>query len=186
LKFSPQSISDVFLIEPIIHVDDRGYFFETFRQDLFEASIGYKIKFVQDNEARSSRGVLRGLHYQIPPYSQSKLVRVTEGAVLDVVVDLRKNSASFGQHLAIELSAENKFQLFVPRGFAHGYVVLSNSATFTYKVDNIYSPKHDRGIFFNDSQLGIDWQLPLSTLQLSNKDRMHPNLLDVLDTDLFY
>jgi dTDP-4-dehydrorhamnose 3,5-epimerase len=176
LKFTPQSIKDVILIEPTIHGDDRDYFIETFRQDLLEEAIGYRVNFVQDNESKSIKGVLRGLHYQLPPYTQAKLVRVIEGSVLDVAVDIRKSSPTFGQHVSLELTAQNKHQLFVPHGFAHGFVVLSNSATFTYKVDNYYAPEHDRGIAFDDKELKINWQLLAEELQLSDKDRVHPSL----------
>jgi len=181
LKFTPQSIKDVILIEPTIHGDDRGYFIETFRQDLLEEAIGYKVNFVQDNESKSTKGVLRGLHYQLPPYTQAKLVRVIEGNVLDVAVDTRKSSPTFGQHVSIELNAQNKHQLFVPYGFAHGFVVLSESATFAYKVDNYYAPEHDRGIAFDDDQLGINWQLSAEELQLSDKDKTHPTLESTKD-----
>jgi len=181
LKFIPQSIPEVILIEPTVHGDDRGYFVETFRQDLFEETLGYKVNFIQDNESKSTKGVLRGLHYQLPPYTQAKLVRVIEGRVLDVVIDIRKSSHTFGQHASVELTGENKHQLFIPHGFAHGFVVLSDSATFAYKVDNYYAPEHDRGIAFDDIKLTIDWQLPLNELQLSDKDKTHPNLSDVLD-----
>ena len=181
MKFIPQSIADVILIKPTIHGDDRGYFVETFRQDLFEEAIGYKVNFVQDNESKSTKGVLRGLHYQLPPYTQAKLVRVIEGSVLDVAVDIRKSSLTFGQYVAVELTANNKHQLFVPHGFAHGFVVLSDSATFAYKADNYYAPEHDRGIAFDDSELVIDWQLPLELLQLSDKDKTHPSLANAKD-----
>ena len=181
MKFTPQSIADVVLIQPIFHGDDRGYFVETFRQDLFEKAVGYQVNFVQDNESKSTKGVLRGLHYQLPPYTQAKLVRVIEGSVLDVAVDIRKSSPTFGQHVAVELTGENKRQLFVPHGFAHGFVVLSDSATFAYKVDNYYAPEHDRGIAFDDKDLAIDWQLPLEKLQLSDKDKDHPNLSNALE-----
>ena len=176
MKFTPQSIADVVLIQPIFHGDDRGYFVETFRQDLFEKAVGYQVNFVQDNESKSTKGVLRGLHYQLPPYTQAKLVRVIEGSVLDVAVDIRKSSPTFGQHVAVELTGENKRQLF-----AHGFVVLSDSATFAYKVDNYYAPEHDRGIAFDDKDLAIDWQLSLAKLQLSDKDKAHPNLSDALE-----
>jgi dTDP-4-dehydrorhamnose 3,5-epimerase len=176
LKLTPQSIEDVILIEPTIHADDRGYFIETFRQDLLEEAIGYRVNFVQDNESKSIKGVLRGLHYQLPPYTQAKLVRVIEGSVLDVAVDIRKSSPTFGHYVAVELTGDNKHQLFVPHGFAHGFVVLSDTATFTYKVDNYYAPKHDRGIAFDDKELKINWQLSAEKLQLSDKDRAHPFL----------
>jgi dTDP-4-dehydrorhamnose 3,5-epimerase len=181
LKFTPQSIADVILIEPIIHGDDRGYFVETLRQNLLEEAIGYKVNFVQDNESKSIKGVLRGLHYQLPPYTQAKLIRVIEGSVLDVAVDIRKSSPTFGQHVSLELTAQNKHQLFVPHGFAHGFIVLSDSATFTYKVDNYYAPEHDRGIAFDDEQLKINWQLSLEELQLSDKDKTHPTLESTKD-----
>ena len=176
MKFTPQSIPDIVLIESTVHGDNRGYFVETFRQDLFEKAIGYQVDFIQDNESKSNKGVLRGLHYQLPPYTQAKLVRVIKGSVLDVAVDIRKSSPTFGQHVAVDLTAENKHQLFVPHGFAHGFVVLSNSATFAYKVDNYYAPQHDRGIVFDDQDLAINWKLPLELLQLSDKDKVHPTL----------
>jgi dTDP-4-dehydrorhamnose 3,5-epimerase len=183
MKFTPQSIADVVLIQPNAHGDDRGYFVETFRQDLFEESVGYQVNFIQDNESKSTKGVLRGLHYQLPPYTQAKLVRVIKGSVLDVAVDIRKSSPTFGRHVAVELTGENKHQLFVPHGFAHGFVVLSDSATFAYKVDNYYTPDYDRGIAFDDAKLDIDWQLPLAKLQFSDKDKIQPNLSDA--TELF-
>jgi dTDP-4-dehydrorhamnose 3,5-epimerase len=181
LKFIPQSIPEVVLIEPTVYGDNRGYFIETFRQDLFEEAVGYKVNFIQDNESKSTKGVLRGLHYQLPPYTQAKLVRVIEGSVLDVAVDIRKSSSTFGQHVIVELTGDNKHQLFVPHGFAHGFIVLSESVTFAYKVDNYYAPEHDRGIAFDDKELAIDWQLPLEALQLSDKDKAHPSLSDAKD-----
>jgi len=181
LKFTPQSIADLILIEPTIHGDDRGYFVETLRQDLLEEAIGYKVNFVQDNESKSIKGVLRGLHYQLPPYTQAKLVRVIKGSVLDVAVDIRKSSPTFGQHVSLELTAKNKHQLFVPHGFAHGFIVLSDSATFTYKVDNYYAPEHDRGIAFDDKELKINWQLSAEELKLSDKDRVNPSLANAKD-----
>ena len=181
MKFTSQSIEDVILIEPTVHGDNRGYFVETFRQDLLEEAIGCKVNFVQDNESKSLKGVLRGLHYQLPPYTQAKLVRVIEGSVLDIAVDIRRSSPTFGQHVSVELTAQNKHQLFVPHGFAHGFVVLSDSATFAYKVDNYYAPQHDRGIAFNDSDLAINWQLPLEILQLSDKDKIHSSLANAKD-----
>ncbi len=183
MEFTKQNIPEVVLIKPTVHGDDRGYFIETFRQDLFEGFVGYKVNFIQDNESRSTKGVLRGLHYQLPPHTQAKLVRVIEGSVLDVAVDIRKSSPTFGQHVAVELTGENKHQLFVPHGFAHGFVVLSGSATFAYKVDNFYTPEHDRGIAFNDAKLGIDWKLAMAELQLSSKDKTHPDLSNA--TELF-
>ncbi len=171
MKFTPQSIPEVVLIEPKVHGDDRGYFSETFRQDLFEDAIGYKVNFIQDNESKSNKGVLRGLHYQLQPYAQAKLVRVIEGSVLDVAVDIRKSSPTYGKHVAVELTAENKRQLFVPHGFAHGFVVLSDSATFAYKVDNYYAPEYDRGIAFDDQKLNINWILSEKHLIISPKDQ---------------
>jgi dTDP-4-dehydrorhamnose 3,5-epimerase len=179
--FTPQSIEGVILIEPTIQGDDRGYFIETFRQDLFEEALGYKVNFIQDNESQSTKGVLRGLHYQLPPYTQAKLVRVIKGSVLDVAVDIRKSSPTFGHYVAVELTGDNKHQLFVPHGFAHGFVVLSDNTTFTYKVDNYYAPEHDRGIAFDDQDLAIDWMLPLESLQFSEKDRKQPTLATAKD-----
>ena len=181
MKFIPQKISEVVLIEPHVHGDERGYFVETFRQDLFEQAMPYKVNFVQDNESKSARGVLRGLHYQLAPYAQSKLVRVIQGKVLDVAVDIRKGSPTFGQHVAVELSDINNHQLFVPRGFAHGFVVLSETATVAYKVDNYYSPKCDRGIAYNDPDISIDWILAEHKLQLSDKDQKQSALKNVDD-----
>ena len=181
MKFTPQKITDVILIEPKVHNDGRGYFMETFRYDLLEEVLDRKINFVQDSESRSTKGVLRGLHFQLPPYSQSKLVRVVEGSVLDVAVDVRRASPTFGQYVAVELTAENKHQLFVPHGFAHGFVVLSDSAIFSYKVDNYYSPEHERGIAFDDRSLAIPWQLSSEQLQVSVKDKNHPTLLNSID-----
>jgi dTDP-4-dehydrorhamnose 3,5-epimerase len=181
VQFIPQSIPDVWVIEPKVHGDHRGYFVETFRQDKFEQALGYKVDFVQDNESKSSKGVLRGLHFQLAPHAQSKLVRVIEGAVLDVAVDIRKGSPSFGQHVAVELSGDNKKQMFVPRGFAHGFVVLTDTATFVYKVDNYYSPECDRGLAFDDRAIGIDWQLAKQQLLLSDKDTQQPLLSELTD-----
>jgi len=182
MEFTPQKIADVVVVEPQVHGDQRGYFVETFRHDLFEAAIGHSVNFVQDNESRSSKGVLRGLHFQLAPHAQSKLVRVIDGRVLDVAVDIRRGSASYGQHVAVELTAENKKQLFVPRGFAHGFVVLSDTATFAYKVDNYYSPECDRGLAFDDPQLNIDWQLPSDQLLLSAKDTQQPSFANLADS----
>lgn len=176
MKFSRQTIEDIILIEPLVQGDDRGHFIETFRQDLLEKELGHSVNFVQDNESKSVKGVLRGLHFQIPPFAQSKLVRVLDGRVLDITVDIRRSSPSFGKHIAIELSSDNDKQLFVPRGFAHGFVVLSKTATFAYKVDNIYSPEYDRGLAFDDEQLAIDWLLPKEALLLSEKDNNQPVL----------
>lgn len=181
MNFIKTTIPEVILIEPVVHGDSRGYFSETYRADLLQQALGYEVNFIQDNESRSSRGVLRGLHYQLPPYAQSKLVRVISGRVLDVAVDIRKGSATFGQHVSVELSDENSHQLFIPRGFAHGFVVLSDEALFSYKVDNYYSPECDRGMMFNDPALAIDWKLDQSLLQLSEKDKKQPLLAEVKD-----
>jgi dTDP-4-dehydrorhamnose 3,5-epimerase len=158
--------------------DSRGYFFESFNQQKFNELTGTNTIFVQDNQAFSSFGVLRGLHYQLNPFSQAKLVSVLHGKVLDVAVDIRKNSATYGQHFSIELSDENKTQLFVPRGFAHGYVVLSETAHFFYKCDNFYSKENEGGIAFNDSSLNIDWQIELSKAILSDKDVILPTMVN--------
>lgn len=181
MNFTRTSIPDVIVVEPKVHGDERGYFVETFRQDKFEEFAGFKINFIQDNESRSHKGVLRGLHYQLAPFAQSKLVRVIDGRVLDVAVDIRVGSPTFGEHVAVELSGKNKKQMFIPRGFAHGFVVLSETCTFAYKVDNYYSPECDRGIAFDDKELKIDWQLPLVELHLSAKDTKQPKLHETLD-----
>ena len=181
MNFIRTDIKDVVIIEPKVHGDDRGYFVETFRADKLEEFLGYKIEFCQDNESKSSKGVLRGLHYQLAPSAQTKLVRVIKGSVLDVAVDIRKNSPTFGKHVAVKLSGENKKQLLVPRGFAHGFVVLEDDTTFAYKVDNFYSPENDRGIAFDDEDLGIDWQIPHAKLNLSDKDKVQPKLNDTND-----
>ena len=181
MNFRRTEIPDVIIIEPVVHGDDRGYFVETFRQDKLEEFLGFRINFCQDNESKSSRGVLRGLHYQLPPHAQTKLVRVISGRVLDVAVDIRKGSPTFGKHVAVELSAENKKQLLVPRGFAHAFVVLEDDTVFAYKVDNYYSPECDRGILFNDNALGIDWKIPHDELNLSPKDTKQPKLADTND-----
>jgi len=181
MQFIRTEIPDVVVCAPTVHGDERGYFVETFREDKLEEFLGYKINFTQDNESKSSRGVLRGLHYQLAPAAQTKLVRVIQGKVLDVAVDIRKGSPTFGKHVAVELSGENKKQMFVPRGFAHGFVVLEDDTVFAYKVDNYYSPENDRGIFFRDEALGIDWQIDASELNLSAKDKLQPKLNETDD-----
>ncbi len=170
MKLTRTSIPDVIICEPAVFGDERGYFAETFRQDKLEDFLGYKLNFCQDNESKSSYGVLRGLHYQLAPYAQTKLVRVIKGEVLDVAVDIRKGSPTFGKHVAVELSEGNKKQLFVPRGFAHGFVVLSDEAIFAYKVDNYYNQDADRGISFDDEFLNIDWKISTDEMKLSEKD----------------
>ncbi|WP_045211626.1 dTDP-4-dehydrorhamnose 3,5-epimerase [Desulfonatronovibrio magnus] len=182
MLFTPTKIPQVIIVEPKVFGDERGYFFESFRKDIFDQEIP-GVNFVQDNESLSMRGVLRGLHYQLPPMAQSKLVRVVQGRVLDVVVDIRRSSPYFGQHVAVELSQENKCQLFIPKGFAHGFIVLSQKALFQYKVDNYYSREHDRGILFHDPDLGIDWILKQQEIVVSGKDAENPLLknADVFD-----
>ena len=170
MKFIKTEISDVYIIEPSVFGDNRGYFLESFNLEKFEENV-YPIKFVQDNESKSSKGVLRGLHFQKPPFAQAKLVRCIEGEVLDISVDIRKNSKTYGQHVAVLLSGENKRQLFVPRGFAHGFSVLSDTAVFAYKVDNTYAPESDSGIRYDDKELNIDWGLNKEEVQLSVKDK---------------
>ncbi|WP_294962750.1 dTDP-4-dehydrorhamnose 3,5-epimerase [Sulfurimonas sp.] len=181
MKFLRTKIPDVVICEAIVHGDPRGYFVETFRQDKLEEFLGFKINFCQDNESKSSRGVLRGLHYQLAPSAQTKLVRVIQGKVLDIAVDIRKESPTFGQHVAVEMTSENKRQLFVPRGFAHGFVVLEDDTIFAYKVDNYYSPENDRGIAFDDEDLNIKWQINASSINLSIKDKIQPKLKDIND-----
>ena len=177
MEFKKTSIDGVYVIEPRIFTDARGYFFEAWKQAEFEEHIG-KVNFVQDNESKSSRGVLRGLHYQKGDYSQAKLVRVIKGCVLDVAVDIRKSSPTFGQHVMVELSGENKRQFFIPRGFAHGSLVLSDEAIFTYKVDNVYAPQADAGIRWNDPALGINWPIDPKEVLTSEKDLKQPLLKD--------
>ena len=181
MNFVRTDIPDVVICEPTIHGDERGYFVETFRADKLEEFLGYKIDFFQDNESKSSRGVLRGLHYQLAPAAQTKLVRVISGSVLDVAVDIRKGSPTFGKHVAVELTSENKRQLLVPRGFAHGFVVLEDDTVFAYKVDNYYSPENDRGIAFDDALLDIDWKIIHEELNLSAKDKIQPKLNETND-----
>ncbi|MCX7098896.1 MAG: dTDP-4-dehydrorhamnose 3,5-epimerase [Methylococcales bacterium] len=176
MNFINTSIPDVIIIEPKVFGDERGYFVETFRQDKLDDFLGYKINFTQDNESKSGYGVLRGLHYQLPPAAQTKLVRVIKGKVLDVAVDIRQGSPTFGKHVAVELTGENKRQLLVPKGFAHGFVVLEDDTVFAYKVDNYYSPENDRGIAFDDRVLAIDWRVENRLLQLSAKDTRQPSL----------
>ena len=169
MKFIKTELPDVYIIEPSVYRDQRGYFLESFNLDEFEENV-YPIKFIQDNESKSTKGVLRGLHFQNPPYSQAKLVRCIEGSVMDVAVDIRKGSPTYGKHISVELSGENKKQLFVPKGFAHGFAVISDTATFAYKVDNAYAPKSDAGIRYDDTELGIEWGLKEEDIQLSEKD----------------
>ncbi len=171
------AIEGLVIIEPKIFKDARGYFFESFSQREFDEKVR-KINFVQDNESRSTCGVLRGLHFQRPPHAQSKLVRCVRGAVLDVAVDIRRGSPTYGRHVAVELTEDNHLQLFIPRGFAHGFAVLSEEAVFQYKCDNYYAPEADGGISIRDASLGIDWRIPEEKIILSEKDTRHPLLRD--------
>ena len=171
-------IEGVLIIEPKVFGDSRGYFFESFNAKEFKEKTGLDITFVQDNESMSTYGVMRGLHFQRPPYTQSKLVRCVKGAVLDVAVDIRKGSPTYGQHVAVELTEDNHRQFFVPKGFAHGFAVLSQTAVFQYKCDNFYAPEADGGISILDESLGIDWRIPTDKAILSDKDTKHPLLKD--------
>ena len=171
------AIDGVVIIEPRLFKAERGYFFESFSQKEFEEKV-CKTVFVQDNESKSSYGVLRGLHFQKPPFAQSKLVRVVRGAVLDVAVDIRKGSPTFGKHVAVELTAENHRQFFIPRGFAHGFSVLSQEVVFQYKCDNYYAPQSEGALAWDDPDLGIDWRIPAAEIVLSKKDKAHPRLKD--------
>ena len=173
MKFTKTSIEGLVIIDPTVFGDNRGYFLESYNEKEFKEVIG-NVSFVQDNESKSSKGVLRGLHFQKPPFAQAKLVRCIEGKVLDVVLDIRKNSKTYGQHFTTELSGENKKQVFIPRGFAHGFLVLSESAIFAYKVDNTYAPEHDAGIRWNDPIVNIQWGLSESEVLVSNKDAQLP------------
>ncbi len=174
MNYIETEISGVWIIEPKVFNDARGYFMEAFKQSEFEQHIG-KVNFIQDNESCSSKGVLRGLHYQLAPYSQSKLVRVITGRVLDVAVDLRAGSPTFGKYVSVELSADNKRQFFIPQGFAHGFHVLSDEAIFTYKVDNPYMPSHEKGLRFDDPAIGVDWGITdIDAVNLSEKDTKAP------------
>ena len=175
MEFSRLEIPDIILCKPNIFLDNRGYFIETFREDKFKTFLGHKVGFCQDNESKSTFGVVRGLHYQVEPHTQSKLVRVIKGKVLDVAVDIRKDSQTFGHHIVVELSDENKNQLFIPKGFANGFVVLSKEAIYAYKVDNYYNKESERGIAYNDKFLDIDWRLSVDELESSIKDMHLPS-----------
>ena len=177
MEYIKTEIEGVVIIRPRVFGDDRGYFMETFKQPEFEEHIG-PVQFVQDNESKSSRGVLRGLHYQKGEHSQAKLVRVIKGRVMDVAVDLRRSSPTFGKYIMVELSDENKQQLFIPRGMAHGFVVMSDEAIFTYKCDNVYCPESEAGILYSDPTIGIEWPIPSEEMLLSSKDTKHPTLLE--------
>lgn len=177
MPFIPTKIKDVVIFEPRIFTDDRGYFFETYNEKLFNDN-GITAKFVQDNQSKSSYGVIRGLHFQKGEHAQAKLVRVLQGRVLDVAVDLRAGSETYGKYVAVELSDVNNLQLFIPRGFAHGFSVLSRTAVFAYKCDNLYCKESEGGIDCNDPDLGIDWQIPAEDRVLSEKDKLHPLFKD--------
>lgn len=177
MNYIKTDIEGVFIIEPRIFGDNRGYFFESFVLSEFEEKV-CKTTFVQDNESKSSYGVLRGLHFQKPPYTQSKLIRVVKGCVWDVAVDIRKSSPTFRKHIGIELSEDNHRQLFIPKGFAHGFAVLSDEAVFQYKCDNYYAPQSEGAIIWNDPELGIDWKIPAEDIILSEKDKKHPLFKD--------
>jgi dTDP-4-dehydrorhamnose 3,5-epimerase len=174
MKIEQTKLKDCIIIEPQIYYDERGYFFESFNQEKFNQVTGLNFNFIQDNESFSSKGVIRGLHFQKDPYAQSKLVRVVQGTILDIAVDLRRDSSTFGQYESIELSDKNKKQLLVPKGFAHGFVVLSDTATVVYKCDAIYNKASESGIIFNDKTLGIDWKINHEDMIISEKDKMLP------------
>ena len=174
-------IEGVFVIEPQVFGDARGYFFESFNAKRFLAQTGVEVTFVQDNESRSKRGVLRGLHFQREPYAQAKLVRVVQGRVLDVAIDIRKESPTFGKYVAVELSGDNQRQMFIPKGFAHGYVVLEDDTMFQYKCDEYYHPESEDGIAWNDPQIAVEWGFPENEVILSEKDRNRPNLSELCE-----
>jgi len=179
MKFSRAEIPNIIIIEPHVFIDQRGYFFESFKENELNEFLGYDVKFCQENESKSSYGVLRGLHYQESPFAQAKLVRVIKGSVLDVAVDIRKDSSTFGKYVAIELNDQNKRQLFIPRGFAHGFIALSETVIFSYKVDNYYNRELDRGIAFDDPALEINWKLKKSDIKISDKDIYQPSFDDI-------
>lgn len=178
MKIKETGISGLIVIEPDVFGDSRGYFMESFSLRKFRELTGLDVDFVQDNESKSSYGVVRGLHFQRPPHAQSKLVRVVQGRVLDVAVDLREGSPTYGKHYAIELSGENHLQMFIPKGFAHGFAVLSDEAVFQYKCDEYYAPECEGAVAWDDPDLAIDWRLPKEDIRLSDKDKAHPNLKD--------
>lgn len=177
MKFNRAEIPDIIIIKPDVFADDRGHFFESFKENELNGFLGFDVNFCQDNESKSSYGVLRGLHYQEIPFAQAKLVRVIQGSVLDVAVDIRKDSPTFNKHVAVELNDKNKKQLFIPKGFAHGFLVLSEIAVFSYKVDNYYNKNFERVIAFNDPALNINWKIKMSDVKISHKDNKLPFLL---------
>lgn len=182
MRAEATKIKDCFIIHDTVFKDDRGYFFESFNKQKFAAATGLEVDFVQDNQSKSMHGVLRGLHFQTGEWAQAKLVRVLKGKVLDVVVDLRRNSPTFGQHVAVELSEDSHTQFFVPRGLAHGFVVLSEESVFFYKCDNYYNKASEGGLLYNDPALGIDWKIDLSKVILSEKDHVNPALAQLTQT----
>jgi dTDP-4-dehydrorhamnose 3,5-epimerase len=179
MKATATGLNQCYVIEPKVHGDERGYFFESYNQSRFNQALGFNVDFIQDNEAYSTKGVLRGLHFQKDQFAQAKLVRVTQGSVLDVAVDLRPDSSTFLKTFTIELSSENKKQLFVPRGFAHGYIVLSETALFNYKCDNVYNKASESGVIYNDESLNIDWILNASEFIISDKDKVLPTIKEL-------
>jgi len=184
MPFIKTDIPDLLIFEPVVHEDSRGYFFESYNANTFSAD-GIDIKFVQDNQAKSSYGVIRGLHYQLDPYSQTKLIRVLSGAIIDIAVDIRKGSPAYGKSFSIELSAENKKQLLVPKGFAHGYAVISETAEVFYKCDAFYNKQSEGGIVYNDPALGIDWGVPDDKAIVAERDQQHPSLADCKNNFVF-
>ena len=176
MNFIPTKLEDCFIVEPKVILDERGYFMESFNEKTFQKGIGQEVHFVQDNQSFSSKGVLRGLHYQTGEHAQAKLVRVLQGEVLDVVVDIRPDSKTFGEYVSVLLTGENQTQFFVPRGFAHGFLVLSDTATFFYKCDNFYNKESEGGIIYNDKSVNIDWQFPTENLIISEKDLILPTI----------
>ncbi len=179
MKIIETEIQGLFVIEPDVYSDSRGYFFESFNKRRFEEQTGISVDFVQDNESRSTYGIVRGLHFQKPPHAQAKLVRVVSGRVLDVAVDLREGSPTYGRHVAVELSGENHRQMFIPKGFAHGFSVLSEEAVFQYKCDDYYAPETEGAVAWDDPDLAIDWHVPAEDIRLSEKDRKHPRLAEL-------
>ena len=184
MPFTKTSIPDLLIFEPNIFEDSRGYFFESYNENIFLAE-GIQIKFVQDNQAKSSYGVIRGLHFQLAPYAQTKLIRVLSGSILDVVVDIRIGSPAYGEVFALELSAENKKQLLVPKGFAHGYSVISETAEVLYKCDEFYNKQSEGGLLFNDPKLNIDWQIPADKAIVAEKDLLHPGIDNHINNYIF-
>ncbi|MGG9970266.1 dTDP-4-dehydrorhamnose 3,5-epimerase [Ferruginibacter sp. SUN002] len=184
MPFIKTDLPGLMIFEPVVHKDDRGYFFESYNEKIFSAE-GVEIKFVQDNQARSTYGVIRGLHYQLNPYAQTKLIRVLSGAIIDAAVDIRKGSPTYGKSFSIELSADNKKQLLVPQGFAHGYAVISETAEVMYKVDQFYNKQSEGGLVFNDPVLEIDWGVPAEKQIVADRDRNHPLLNDCISNFIF-